>query len=72
MVSLLLFLQVPQAIKDHYECPPVTLLPDHIRKMQEPVPLYSLPQNPPSVEDQEEVSTALAQNINLETAVTIC
>ncbi|KXJ27549.1 PHD finger protein 12 [Exaiptasia diaphana] len=45
---------VPQAIKDHYMTPPVTLLPEHVRKMQEPLPLYSLPLVTPTQEEQEE------------------
>ena len=47
--------QVPQAIKDHYNCPPYQLLPEHIKKMQEPLPLHSLPLNTPTSEEQEEV-----------------
>ncbi|XP_068678746.1 PHD finger protein 12-like isoform X2 [Montipora foliosa] len=45
---------VPQAIKDHYASPPIQLLPEHIRKMQEPLPLHVLPLNTPSSEEQEE------------------
>ncbi|KAK3710171.1 hypothetical protein QZH41_010572 [Actinostola sp. cb2023] len=46
--------KVPQTIKDHYKCPPVTLLPERVRRMQEPVPLYKLPLATPSQEEQEE------------------
>lgn len=45
---------VPQAIKDHYDCPPIQMLPENVRKMQEPLPLHSLPLNPPTAEEQEE------------------
>lgn len=45
---------VPQAVKDHYRSPPIQLLPEHIRKMQEPLPLHALPLTTPSVEEQEE------------------
>ncbi|KAJ7387157.1 transcription corepressor binding [Desmophyllum pertusum] len=45
---------VPQAIKDHYDAPPVQLLPEHIKKMQEPLPLHSIPVITPTAEEQEE------------------
>lgn len=45
---------VPQAIKDHYNSPPVRLLPEHVKKMQEPLPLHSMPLSTPTAEEQEE------------------
>ena len=52
-------LQVPQAIKDHYSSPPVQLLPEHIKKMQEPLPLHSIPIATPTAEEQEEVRVTI-------------
>lgn len=45
---------VPQAIKDHYESPPYRTLPEHIKRMQEPLPLHAIPLNTPTAEEQEE------------------
>ena len=55
------FVQVPQAIKDHYESPPFRLLPEHVKRMQEPLPLHSIPLNTPTAEEQEEVRPRLVK-----------
>lgn len=55
ILKIVLLFKVPQAIKDHYNSPPIQLLPEHIRKMQEPLPLHALPVNAPTAEEQEEV-----------------